>query len=61
MRDVANELKALRPHGMGAAWAELESQDHEALEAATAVFEQLLQAEGVDRAVRAVLDEAPVR
>ena len=54
MRDVASELKALRLHGMAAAWAELESQDHEALEAAVAVFEQLLQAEGVDRVVRAV-------
>ena len=54
MRDVASELKALRLHGMAAAWAELESQDHEALEAAVAVFEQLLQAEEVDRAVRAV-------
>ena len=54
MRDVACELKALRLHGMAAAWAEMENQDHEALEAAAAVFEQLLQAEGVDRAVRAV-------
>ena len=41
MRDVASELKALRLHGMAAAWAELESQDHEALEAAVAVIEQL--------------------
>ena len=39
---------------MAAAWAELESQDSEGLEAATQVFERLLQAEGVDRAVRAV-------
>ncbi|MFP5486272.1 MAG: IS21-like element helper ATPase IstB [Gammaproteobacteria bacterium] len=54
MRDVASELKALRLHGMAAAWAELESQDSEGLEAATQVFEHLLQAEGVDRAVRAV-------
>ena len=54
MRDVVSELKALRLHGMAAAWAELESRDSEGLEAATQVFEHLLQAEGVDRAVRAV-------
>ncbi len=54
MHDVASELKALRLHGMAAAWVELESQDHEALDAVVQVFDHLLQAEGVDRAVRAV-------
>ncbi|HRN77602.1 IS21-like element helper ATPase IstB [Ottowia sp.] len=54
MHDVVSELKALRLHGMAAAWSELQSQDHEALDAAAQVFDHLLQAEGVDRAVRAV-------
>jgi DNA replication protein DnaC len=54
MRDLAAELKALRLHGMAAAWAELLSQDAAELDASRWLVEHLLAAEAADRGVRSV-------
>ncbi len=54
MRDLAIELKALRLHGMAAAWAELLSQGAAELDASRWLLEHLLAAEATDRGVRSV-------
>ena len=54
-RDVAAELKALRLYGMASAWSDLHEQGgHAAVESGRWLIEHLLQAEGVDRAMRSV-------
>lgn len=55
MRDVTVELKALRLHGMAAAWCDLHEQGPASgLEASRWLVEHLLQAESTDRAMRSV-------
>jgi DNA replication protein DnaC len=54
MRDVVGELKALRLHGMAAAWTDLASQGGAGVETSRWLIEHLLQAEGTDRAMRSV-------
>ena len=55
MRDVMLELKQLRLHGMAGAWADLVEQGSSAgLDSARWLIENLLQAEGVDRAMRSI-------
>ena len=54
MRDLVQELKALRLRGMGAAWTELQEQGAGELESAQWLLERLLQAETTDRAMRSV-------
>jgi DNA replication protein DnaC len=55
MRDVTVELKALRLHGMAAAWCDLQEQGPASgLEASRWLVEHLLQAESTDRAMRSV-------
>ena len=54
MRDVIAELKALRLHGMAAAWADLLSQGAGSTESSRWLLEHLLQAETTDRAMRSV-------
>jgi len=54
MRDLAQELKALRLHGMIAAWTELQEQAAGELESSQWLLERLLQAETTDRAMRSV-------
>ncbi len=55
MRDVMLELKQLRLHGMALAWADLVEQGGNAtLDSSRWLLEHLLQAEGVDRAMRSV-------
>ena len=55
MRDVASELKALRLHGMASAWSDLHEQGGPAaVDGGRWLIEHLLQAEGVDRAMRSV-------
>ena len=54
-RDVAAELKALRLYGMASAWSDLHEQSGPAaVEGGRWLIEHLLQAEGVDRAMRSV-------
>jgi DNA replication protein DnaC len=54
-RDVVAELKALRLHGMASAWSDLQEQGGPAaVEGGRWLIEHLLQAEGVDRAMRSV-------
>jgi len=54
-RDVVAELKALRLHGMASAWSDLYEQGGlAAVEGGRWLMEHLLQAEGVDRAMRSV-------
>ena len=53
--DVLVELKALRLHGMAGAWADLIEQGGNAgIDTSRWLIEHLLQAEGVDRAMRSV-------
>jgi hypothetical protein len=53
--DVLVELKALRLHGMAGAWADLVEQGGNAgIDPSRWLIEHLLQAEGVDRAMRSV-------
>ncbi len=53
--DVLVELKALRLHGMAGAWADLVEQGGNAgIDSSRWLIEHLLQAEGVDRAMRSV-------
>ena len=53
--DVLVELKALRLHGMAAAWSDLVEQGGNAgIESSRWLIEHLLQAEGTDRAMRSV-------
>ncbi|HET7332849.1 IS21-like element helper ATPase IstB [Dyella sp.] len=54
MRDLALELKALRLHGMAAAWSELAERGAAETEAARWLLEHLLKAEATDRALRSV-------
>jgi DNA replication protein DnaC len=54
MIDVTTELKALRLHGMAAAWADLIAQDATSTETSRWLVEHLLQAEHMDRAMRSV-------
>jgi DNA replication protein DnaC len=54
MREIAQELKVLRLHGMALAWGELQTQGAEAMAQASWVLEHLLKAEETDRAIRAV-------
>jgi hypothetical protein len=57
MRDVAAELKALRLHGMVAAWEEIVAQGNSAgLESSRWLIEHLLDAEHTDRHA---LDQEP--
>ena len=54
-RDVVAELKTLRLHGMASAWSDLQEQGGPAaVEGGRWLIEHLLQAEGVDRAMRSV-------
>ena len=54
-RDVVADLKALRLHGMASAWCDLHEQGGPAaVEGGRWLIEHLLQAEGVDRAMRSV-------
>ena len=55
MREVALEFKALRLHGMAAAWRDLQQQGPASgLEVACWLIEHLLQAETTDRAMRSI-------
>jgi DNA replication protein DnaC len=54
MADVIAELKALRLHGMAAAWAELCEQRNAEVERSRWLLEHMLQAEASDRATRSV-------
>jgi DNA replication protein DnaC len=55
MRDVTAELKALRLHGMAGAWTDLVAQGGGVgVDSSRWLIEHLLQAEGVDRAMRSV-------
>jgi DNA replication protein DnaC len=55
MRDLVDELKQLRLHGMASAWADLLEQGGNAGEDTSRwLLEHLLQAEGTDRAMRSV-------
>ncbi len=55
MREVVLEFKALRLHGMAAAWRDLQEQGPASgLEAARWLIEHLLQAEATDRAMRSI-------
>lgn len=54
MRDIANELKGLRLHGMAQSWLELQTQDEAAITGAAWLLEHLLKAEETDRAMRSV-------
>ena len=54
MRELVSQLKALRLHGMAAAWADLVEQNGGELEGSRWLIEQMLQAETTDRATRSV-------
>jgi DNA replication protein DnaC len=55
MRDLQAELKELRLHGMAQAWAEVLVQESgQALHAARALIERLLDAERADRIMRSI-------
>ena len=54
MRDLATELKALRLHGMAAAWADLVAQGNAEVDGSRWLIEHLAQAEVTDRGVRSV-------
>jgi DNA replication protein DnaC len=54
MRDVANELKNLRLHGMGSAWTDLLAQGQDSVASSKWLIEHLLRAEHTDRAMRSV-------
>ena len=53
-RDVIAELKALRLHGMAAAWADLLEQHSGEAEGSRWLVEQMLRAETTERATRSV-------
>lgn len=52
MRDLTEELKGLRLHGMANAWAELVSQGESTTTSSKWLLEHLLEQEHADRAVR---------
>jgi DNA replication protein DnaC len=55
MRDLVDELKQLRLHGMASAWVDLLEQGGNAgADTSRWLLEHLLQAEGTDRAMRSV-------
>ena len=54
MRDIGAELKSLRLFGMAAAWNEISADDGAAVQSSRWLIEQLLQAEGTDRAMRSI-------
>jgi DNA replication protein DnaC len=54
MRDIANELKELRLHGMASAWIDLVAQGQGTVDTSKWLIEHLLQAEHTDRAMRSV-------
>ena len=54
MRDVTNELKELRLHGMANAWTDLTDAGTASTESSRWLIEHLLQAEHTDRAMRSV-------
>ena len=54
MRDISNQLKELRLHGMASAWADLTDAGTESTESSRWLIEHLLQAEHTDRAMRSV-------
>ena len=54
MRDVCQELKELRLHGMVDAWNDLTAQDQASTQTSQWLIEHLLRAEQTERAVRAV-------
>ncbi len=54
MREIEQELKGLRLHGMAKAWAELQAQDESAAAGVHWVLEHLLQAEETERAIRSI-------
>ena len=54
MRDVANELKDLRLHGMVSAWTDLLAQGGDSVASSKWLVEHLLCAEHTDRAMRSV-------
>jgi DNA replication protein DnaC len=54
MRELVSQLKALRLHGMAAAWSDLVEQNGGELEGSRWLVEQMLQAETTDRATRSV-------
>ncbi|WP_426212671.1 IS21-like element helper ATPase IstB [Massilia sp. TWP1-3-3] len=54
MRDITNELKELRLHGMASAWTDLTDAGTSSTESSKWLFEHLLQAEHTDRAMRSV-------
>lgn len=54
MRDISNELKELRLHGMASAWSDLTDAGTASTESSRWLVEHLLQAEHTDRAMRSV-------
>ena len=54
MREIEQELKGLRLHGMAKAWAELQTQDESTAAGVRWVLEHLLQAEETERAIRSI-------
>lgn len=54
MRDITNELKELRLHGMASAWTDLTDARTASTESSRWLIEHLLQAEHTDRAMRSV-------
>jgi len=54
MRDITNELKDLRLHGMASAWTDLTDAGTASTESSRWLIEHLLQAEHTDRAMRSV-------
>ena len=54
MRDIINELKELRLHGMAGAWTDLTQAETVSTESSRWLIDHLLQAEHTDRAMRSV-------
>jgi DNA replication protein DnaC len=54
MRDITDELKELRLHGMAGAWTDLMTQGDNPVASSTWLIEHLLRAEHADRAMRSV-------
>jgi len=54
MRDITDELKELRLHGMAGAWDDLVAQGENAVASSKWLIEHLLRAEHTDRAMRSV-------
>jgi DNA replication protein DnaC len=54
MHEMSVELKALRLHGMAAAWLDLKTQGGQSMDTCGWLIEHLLQAEHTDRKVRSI-------